>query len=106
MNRVKRSYLAIDDLAELWCYIAQDDVEAADRFAERIEEVCRRLADSPFLGRLRPELAENIRAFPLGSCIVFYRPLPDGIEVARVVSGSRDIGPGSFTPETKEGEGG
>lgn len=103
MSRLKRSAQAIDDLAEIWLHIAEDNIEAADRFAERVEEVSRRLARSPFLGRRRPELAEDIRSFPIGSCLVFYRPVADGIEIARVLSGSRDIGPDYFAPGQEDG---
>jgi toxin ParE1/3/4 len=98
VNRLERSNQAIEDLAVVWYHIAQDDLEAADRFADRLEEVCRKLAQSPFLGRLRPELSEGIRSFPVGNYLVFYRPLVDGIAVARVLSGFRDIGPDSFEP--------
>lgn len=98
MSRLTRSLQAIDDLAEIWSHIAQDDLDAADRFAERIEEVSRRLAESPLLGRERPELAPGIRSFPVGSHLIFYRPMVDGVEVARVLSGYRDIGPAFFDP--------
>lgn len=34
MNRVLLSRLAVSDLQELWNYIAQDNLEAADRVTE------------------------------------------------------------------------
>jgi toxin ParE1/3/4 len=49
------------------------------------------LAGQPLLGRLRPELAPNLRNFPVGNHVIFYRPIDNGIEVARVLHGARDI---------------
>nr|WP_148663558.1 type II toxin-antitoxin system RelE/ParE family toxin [Bosea vaviloviae] len=35
----------------------------------------------------------NIRSFPVGNYVLFYRPLADGIELVRVLSGYQDIQP-------------
>ena len=43
------------------------------------------------MGRRRPELAPNIRSLTVGRYVVFYQPLFRGIEVVRVLHGSRDI---------------
>jgi toxin ParE1/3/4 len=85
--------LAVQDLDEIWDYIARDDVEAANGVIDRITEVCQMLATQPEMGLRRPEFAGgNLRSFVVGNFIVFYRPVANGIEVARVVHGSRDIG--------------
>jgi toxin ParE1/3/4 len=55
------------DLHEIWDYIAKDDVEAATRFADVVEEKCRLLAQAPEIGRRRDELAPRLRSFPVGS---------------------------------------
>lgn len=44
------------------------------------------------MGRSRPELGPEIRSFPVGRYVIFYLPLPKGIEVVRVLHGSRDVG--------------
>jgi toxin ParE1/3/4 len=36
-------------------------------------------------------IAPGVRLFPLGSYLIFYRPLNDGIEVARLLHGARHI---------------
>jgi plasmid stabilization system protein ParE len=41
--------------------------------------------------RGRGELAASLRSFPVGNYIVFYLPLPDGINVVRILNGYRDI---------------
>jgi len=85
------SNLAKVDLADIWFYIAQDDVDAARRFNEKILRKCQGLADSPGMGRERTELAAKLRGFPVGNYLIFYRETDFGIEVLRVLSGFRDI---------------
>lgn len=82
---------AQDDLREIWRYIARDDVDAADRMIDQFEDRCLRLAEHPEAGRARPELAPGLRSLPVGRYIVFYRPGPDSLEIARVVHGARDL---------------
>ena len=43
------------------------------------------------MGRSRDELAYGIRSLALGRYVVFFEALPDGIDVVRVLHGSRDI---------------
>jgi toxin ParE1/3/4 len=50
------------------------------------------LVQNPLAGRERSELQKHLRSFPVGSYIVFYVPLPDGIEIVRVMNGRQDIG--------------
>lgn len=82
---------ARDDLHEIWDYIAQDNLEAAEQLVERIEELCEMLATHPHLGRRREELAANLRSFPTGNYVIFYQPITDGVEIVRVLHSSRDI---------------
>jgi toxin ParE1/3/4 len=91
MASVRQSRLAAADLLELWGHIARDNVTAADRLLDRIHEVCIDLAVSPDLGRSRDEIAPGLRSFPVGRYVIFYRPRPGGIELARVLHGARDL---------------
>ncbi|HWN48398.1 MAG TPA: type II toxin-antitoxin system RelE/ParE family toxin [Xanthobacteraceae bacterium] len=84
------------DLIEIWGFIADDSEAAADRMLDRIDEVLRMLRDRPLAGRARPELLPELRSFPVGSYVVFYLPLPNGIDLVRVRSGYLDIGPNDF----------
>jgi len=43
------------------------------------------------MGRLRDELADGLRSFPVGRYVIFYRPIPKGIEIVRVLHGARDL---------------
>jgi toxin ParE1/3/4 len=83
--------LAEYDLDEVWEYIANDSVDAADRLVLLIKQKCDLLAEFPGMGRERAELAPGLRSFPAASFVIFYLPEPDGIAVVRVLSGYRDI---------------
>ena len=82
---------ALDDLAEIWAYIAEDSPDRADAFVDLVNSKFQALSRRPGLGRRRPELAPNIRSLTVGRYVVFYLPLSRGIEVVRVLHGSRDI---------------
>jgi toxin ParE1/3/4 len=91
MARLGIAPAAVADLEEIWLYIAADNVRRADAFLDRIDDRLRLLAIRPHMGRRRPELGEGIHSWAIGRYVVFYRPLSDGIEVARVLHGARDI---------------
>ena len=96
-NKILRSPRARLDLIEIWSYIAQDNPDAADGMLDRFDDVMSKLAERPLIGRKRPELAENLRSFPLGNYIIFYVLSDDGVEIIRVLSSYRDIDPQTVT---------
>ena len=91
MARFRVSRQAKDDLLEIWVYVATDSAANADRLYRILHGKLTSLGDSPYMGRSRPELGPGIRSFPVGNYVVFYRVLPDRIEVVRVLSRFRDI---------------
>jgi toxin ParE1/3/4 len=36
-------------------------------------------------------MAPGLRSFPVGNYVVFYRIVPEGIELVRVLHGARDL---------------
>lgn len=84
---------AVDDLAEIWAYIAEDNPREANAFASRIHKEFRMLSGQPRMGRERPELLADLRSFPVGRYVIFYLPRSRGIEVVRVLHGARDLKP-------------
>ncbi len=91
MPVVLRTSQAHLDLVEAALRIAEENPLAADRWLDTIEEKCRLLAQMPGLGRKRPDLAPELRGFPIGNYIIFYRAVPEGIQVIRVLHGARDL---------------
>lgn len=50
------------------------------------------LARQPQAGRLRPELhVPELRSFPVGNYVVFYLPLPDSVNIVRILERHRDV---------------
>ena len=82
---------AAADLLDIWLHIAPQNLAAADRLADRIALQCGHLAEMPRLGRARDDLAAGLRSFTVGSYVLFYVPLNDGIELIRVLHGARDL---------------
>lgn len=82
---------AKNDLIDIWSYIALDNIDAADRFIERIYNLCETISKNPEMGRERNELSPNLRSFPIKRYVVYYRIQNKNTEVIRVLSGYRDI---------------
>ena len=83
------------DLEEISLYILDLNPVAANHFLDALEKTCELLAKHPGIGRLRPELGEGVRSFSVGNYLVFYTAAKDGIDVARVIYGGRDL-PSAF----------
>ena len=91
MVRVLRRPQAETDILEIWDYIAEDSMVEADRWVDRLDEKFALWATQPMMGRSRDELTPGVRSLAFGRYVVFYEPLPDGIDVVRVLHGTRDI---------------
>ncbi|MEW6234115.1 MAG: type II toxin-antitoxin system RelE/ParE family toxin [Candidatus Omnitrophota bacterium] len=78
------------DLDEIWDYIAEANLPAADRLIETIDQKLSLLAERPKLGAVRFRLIPGLRIFPVGNYNIFYRSADTGIEVIRVLQASRD----------------
>jgi toxin ParE1/3/4 len=91
MPRVLRKPLARADLLNIWNYVADDSPAKADRLLESINKHCQTLARFPKMGRARNELSASLRSFPVGNYVIFYREVPKGVEIIRVLHGARDI---------------
>ena len=90
MSRVIFAPLAEADLDEILEYIAHDKPRAAVDFVARLREKCYALGAHPEIGQRRPELGTDLRSFAVGNYVIIYRPISEGAEIARVVSGHRD----------------
>lgn len=89
--RVVRTALAENDLLDIWLYIAQDNITAADRMVERLEQRCQTLGVSPMLGSKRDDLVMGMRYLIEGNYAIFYRVHQNTVEILRVLHGARDF---------------
>jgi toxin ParE1/3/4 len=80
------------DIENIIDYIADvSSLDAADELLNLINQKCRMLANFPKMGKLREELAKNLRSFPVEDYLIFYCQVENGIEITRVISGYRDL---------------
>lgn len=86
---------AINDLDEIWLFIAKDDPDAANAVEAEIWGACALLAEEPRMGRLRSDLIGlpvrfwTIPRYP--NYIVVYKPDEKPVVILRVIHGMRDI---------------
>ena len=97
MGRIIIRPRAAADIEDGALYLLPRSLDAALRFADAIAADFETLAGMPGMGAIRD--FENpsytgLRSWPVGGFrnhLIFYFPLPDGIEVVRVIHGARDL---------------
>lgn len=83
---------ALRDIEEIWEFISNDNIDAADRVRDEIFSACDKLAEVPGMGHLRTDLAqEPLRFWPVFSYLIIYRPDAKPLEIVRVLHGARDV---------------
>jgi antitoxin ParD1/3/4 len=86
---------AIEDLDEIWWFIAERNREAADRVEAEIVAACQRLAKYPLMGTRRPDITPrpvrfwSVTKFP--NYVVVYRPDAVPLQVVAVLHGKRNL---------------
>ncbi|HST50446.1 MAG TPA: type II toxin-antitoxin system RelE/ParE family toxin [Pyrinomonadaceae bacterium] len=91
MPVIRVAAAAEEDLKAIWAYVAENNPEAANKL---IKEITRRFAilrDHPHMGREQDKLLVNLRSFSVKNYVIFYQPFEGGVEILRVLHGSRDI---------------
>jgi plasmid stabilization system protein ParE len=83
---------AFADLDEIWEYIAQDNVDAADRVLADIHSTLTLLAGSPQIGHRRPDLTTRPLRFYVArdEYLVAYAPDEKPLWVVAVLHGRRN----------------
>lgn len=85
------------DVAGHASYLQDRSVQAAIHFLDAFDATIALLARSPGIGgccRFERREFDGIRVWPIAgfkSYLIFYRILPDEIEVTRVIHGARDL---------------
>lgn len=81
---------AFGDLDRIHDYIAQDSLEAADRFVGRVFDLIESLVRLPHQGHRRPDLTSRaLRFYPFGEYLVAYAPDESPLWVVAVLHGRR-----------------
>ena len=90
MGTAKFTPLARKDLQEIKAYIAQDTPKVAKQYMDILKQKCNMLAQTPTIGVCREDYCKLYK-FPVDNYLIFYRITKSGIEVIRILHGSRDI---------------
>jgi plasmid stabilization system protein ParE len=86
---------ALNDLSDIWEYIAEDNVDAANRVESAILSACNSLARHPLIGSKRTEITPlpvrfwTVTRFP--NYIIVYRPHTMPLQVVAVLHGKRNL---------------
>ncbi len=91
MLRYRIAPQAIEDMREIWAYIAHDNPTAADKMLDSFDDAFEMLRSLPDSGRIRDELLPGIRSYPVGNYLIFYRHWPDWLEIYRIIHGNKDL---------------
>lgn len=81
------------DLEEIFLHIGRQQLRpfAAAGVVRDIVSKAKAIAPEPLMLPIRRELGPTVRSFFVHRYVVFFRPNADGIEVLRIIHGSRDI---------------
>lgn len=81
---------AMGDIEAITDRIKIDSPSAAQRWFDDLYQRFDRLGDMPGMGVSRPDIAERVRLFPLGSYVILYHEEAHGVDIVRIVHGKRD----------------
>ncbi len=83
------------DLQAIYRWLRTDDEALARRFLECAYDSFAFLSENPHIGRARPEFGhEGLRSWRVKGFrnhLIFFRPMADGVQIWRVLHGSRDL---------------
>lgn len=86
MASYKLSELAEEDLRLISARTIEDwGWPQAEKYLLLLHEAMTQIANTPSIGKIRPELSKNAKSFPAQRHIVFYWKSEEGIEVARIL---------------------
>jgi antitoxin ParD1/3/4 len=86
---------AARDLLDIWSFIAQDNLDAADRLETAVFRACDLLAESPYAGQVRKDLTPLPLRFwvvhPYRNYLIVYDPESNPLHVVRILHGARNL---------------
>ncbi|MGA7078538.1 MAG: type II toxin-antitoxin system RelE/ParE family toxin [Terriglobales bacterium] len=79
------------DLDNIWDYIAEDNIDAADQWIDKLFDAFDAIGNMPGIGHKREDLtAYPVLFWPVGAYLVIYR-VTSHVEIVAVTQGARDI---------------
>lgn len=91
-SRFLLSPRAQKDLDEIWDYTAARwGIEQAEIYIRQLWRDIRAVAVRPSIGRACPEVRKDYYRHPSGSHVLFYRRIPGGIDIVRILHARMDF---------------
>jgi toxin ParE1/3/4 len=88
---INYSFEATKDLQRINDWIADESLERAERFIGDLIESCERISDFPEANqKIGTFQGDVVRRKVFGNYLVFYRVLPEAVEIIRVLHGAQD----------------
>jgi toxin ParE1/3/4 len=92
MSRFVLSPRARADLDGIWHYTARKwGIDQAERYLRRIAEAVALITETPTIGQNCDNVRDGYRKYPVGSHVLFYREINDGVDVVRVLHQQMDF---------------
>lgn len=86
------SEMANQDIEDIVTYIAQENLQAAHKFIDRLYDSFERLVDNPYLGHVREDLTTYpVRFWTFKWHYLIVYKLAKPLQIVRVLSGFRDL---------------
>jgi toxin ParE1/3/4 len=80
------------DLDDIWEYIAADNIDAADKWINKLFDAFEAIGNMPGMGHKREDLTDyHVLFWPVGAYVIIYRVTLGPVEIVAVTQGSRDI---------------
>ena len=90
MVRIEWTERSLEDLNEIYDYIARDSKSYATLFIKKIYESIQKLKDFPKIGRIVPEInISTVREIIFQNYRIIYRIMVDYVEIITVIHGNR-----------------
>jgi toxin ParE1/3/4 len=80
------------DIEEIWDYtVAHWNVRQAETYIRQIQAAVETVASEPHLARSCEAVRTGYWKYPVGSHVIFFRKIPGGINIARILHGRMDF---------------
>lgn len=79
----------LDDIADY--SVEKWGIQQMESHMVMLDERFQWLADNPGLGQARPEIGQDMRAFVVGTHVIYYRGSRNAVEIVAVLHVARDV---------------
>ena len=91
MTIVQYQAAAEADLVEVWLQVADDGgLKQADEYISKLQAICELIASQPDMGLSRPDIAKDVRSFPVDRYVIYYEHYGPTLSVLRVWHTAQD----------------